>query len=123
MENTDRILDLKDWIESFWIFQEEDLKYFQDLINKKIPFDPEEVLKSIKERMNQRRAFYQIYKHLPKKELSLPELEWAEQKLVQIVYREELITTMVNKILEILSLLIEPSGDISQIEQTSFVLH
>ncbi len=122
MDGSDRIVSLKDWIDSFWDFQEEDLKYFQDLMNKKIPFNPEDILKNIKDRMQTRRAFYQIYKHLPKKELPIHELEWAEKKLAEIVYREELITSMVNKILEILTLLIEPGAEISTFEH-NFILH
>jgi hypothetical protein len=124
MERMDKIVSLKDWINSFWNFQEEDLKYFQNLITKKIPFDPEEILKNIKERMQTRRAFYQIYKYLPKRDLSLAELEWAEQKLTEIIYREELITNLINKILELLTLLVDPENfQISQISTDSFILH
>jgi len=124
MERMDKIVSLKDWIDSFWNFQEEDLKYFQNLITKKIPFDPEEILKNIKERMQTRRAFYQIYKYLPKRDLSLAELEWAEQKLTEIIYREELITNLINKILELLTLLVDPENfQISQISTDSFILH
>jgi len=108
MKECDKIVNLKDWINSFWDFQEEDLKYFQSLITKKLPLDPEEIINNIKERFQTRKAFYQIYKHLPRKELSITDLEWTEQKLAEIIYREELITDLINKILDFLTFFMEP---------------
>ena len=121
----DRIVSLKDWIDSFWNFQEEDIKYFQDLISKKVPLDPGKILNDLRERMQMRKIFYQIYKYLPKKDIAVHEAEWAEQKLMQIVYREELITNMVNKILEILSIIIEPDiePEMSHFNEDNFILH
>ncbi|WP_156955596.1 hypothetical protein [Thermodesulfobacterium hydrogeniphilum] len=127
MEEMDKIVSLKDWIDSFWNFQEEDLKYFKGLITKKNPFDPEEILVNIKERINARKVFYQIYKYLPRKDLPLNELEWAEQKLAEILVREELITDLINKTLEVLTFLIDQDQDkslnISEIFPNSFILH
>ncbi|PMP94963.1 MAG: hypothetical protein C0169_05915 [Thermodesulfobacterium geofontis] len=124
MEPLDKIVSLKDWINSFWDFQKEDLQYLQDLIIKNTPFDPEEIINSLRERFKKRRAFYQIYKHLPNKDLSVNDLEWAEKKLKEIIYREELITDLVNKILDLLTLFIE-SEELSFLEISSnpFLLH
>ncbi|PMP67889.1 MAG: hypothetical protein C0190_02385 [Thermodesulfobacterium geofontis] len=124
MEPLDKIVSLKDWINSFWDFQKEDLQYLQDLIIKNTPFDPEEIINSLRERFKKRRAFYQIYKHLPNKDLSVNDLEWAEKKLKEIIYREELITELVNKILDLLTLFIE-SEELSFLEISSnpFLLH
>ncbi len=127
MNEIDKIVSLKDWIDSFWNFQEQDLKYFKNLISKKNPFDPEEILLNIKERIQARKAFYQIYKYLPRKDLTLEELEWAEQKLAEIIIREELITDLINKTLEILTVLIDydysKSINISEVIPNSFILH
>jgi len=80
MEPSDKIVNLKDWINSFWNFQEEDLQYLQNLIIRKLPLDPEEIINNLRERIKTRKAFYQIYKYLPRKDLSAKDLEWAEQK-------------------------------------------
>ena len=43
--HTDKILSLKDWIDSFWHFQEEDLNFFKNLLTRgKLP-NVEEILK------------------------------------------------------------------------------
>lgn len=124
MKDSDKIVSLKDWIDSFWNFQEEDLQYLQNLIVKKKPLDPEEIINNIKERFKTRKAFYQIYKHLPRKELSVKDLEWAEQKLAEILYREELITDLTNKILDILTFFIESENfSITEIPSNPFLMH
>jgi predicted transcriptional regulator len=107
MEPSDKVVNLKDWINSFWNFQEEDLQYLQNLIIRKLPLDPEEIINNLKERIKTRKAFYQIYKYLPRKDLSVKDLEWAEQKLAEIIYREDLITELTNKILDLLTLFVE----------------
>jgi predicted transcriptional regulator len=89
MEPPNKVVDLKDWINAFWNFQEEDLQYLQNLIIKKTPLDPEEIINNLKERIKTRKAFYQIYKHLPKKDLSPKDLEWAEKNL-QKLYIEKI---------------------------------
>uniref|UniRef100_A0A7V5XFM5 Uncharacterized protein n=1 Tax=Thermodesulfobacterium geofontis TaxID=1295609 RepID=A0A7V5XFM5_9BACT len=107
MEPSDKIVNLKDWINSFWNFQEEDLQYLQNLIIRKLPLDPEEIINNLRERIKTRKAFYQIYKYLPRKDLSAKDLEWAEQKLAEIIYREDLITELTNKILDLLTFFVE----------------
>jgi predicted transcriptional regulator len=107
MEPPNKVVDLKDWINAFWNFQEEDLQYLQNLIIKKTPLNPEEIINKLKERIKTRKAFYQIYKHLPKKDLSAKDLEWAEKKLAEIIYREDLITELTNKILDLLTFFVE----------------
>jgi len=124
MKNSDKIVSLKDWIDSFWNFQEEDLQYLQSLITKKIPFNPEEIINNIKERFKTRKAFYQIYKHLPRNDLSLKDLEWAEQKLAEILYREELITNLTNKILDLLTFFIEfENFYLTEVSSNPFLIH
>lgn len=124
MKVSDKIVSLKDWINSFWNFQEEDLQYLQNLIVKKKPLDPEEIINNIKERFKTRKAFYQIYKHLPRKELSVKDLEWAEQKLAEILYREELITDLTNKILDLLTFFVELENfSITGIPSNPFLMH
>lgn len=100
--NEDRLLTLKDWIESFWNFQEEDLKYFNSLIEKNSSFDPEKVLTNLKERMKIRKAYYQIYKYLNWKDLSCQDLVWVESKLNEILKREEIITNLIGNLLDVL---------------------
>jgi hypothetical protein len=103
--HTDKILSLKDWIDSFWHFQEEDLNFFKNLLTRgKLP-NVEEILKTLKERMQLRRAYYQIYKHLSWRDLPLTELEWVERKLTEILKREEIITEMIDKFLDFLTYL------------------
>ncbi|MCD6489744.1 MAG: hypothetical protein J7K20_03340 [Thermodesulfobacterium sp.] len=124
MDKVDKIVSLKDWINSFWNFQEEDIQYLQNLIVKKVPLDPEEVINNIKERVKTRKAFYQIYKYLPRKDLSVRDLEWAEQKFAEILYREELITDLTNKILDILTFFVEyEKFPISETSSDPFLMH
>ncbi len=124
MKDTDRVVSLKDWIDSFWNFQEEDLQYLQNLIVKKAPLDPEEIVNKIKERIKARKAFYQIYKHLPRKDLSAKDLEWAEQKLAEILYREELITSLTYKLLDLLTFFIECDNfSLTEASSNPFLMH
>ena len=111
MEKTDRVLSLKDWVESFWAFQEEDFSFFQELLQKKRIFDPEGILQTIKHRMKARKAFYQFYKYLSWKDVPANEVEDIKKRVEEVLYREELITEMVNKLLEVLSLLVESPED------------
>lgn len=124
MEPSDKIVNLKDWINSFWNFQKEDLQYLQDLIINNAPFDPEEIINNLRERFKKRKAFYQIYKHLPQKDLSVNDLEWAEEKLKEIIYREKLITDLINKILDLLTFFIESEAlSFPEISSNPFLLH
>ncbi len=124
MKDTDKIVSLKDWIDSFWNFQEEDLQYLQNLLVKKNPLDPEDIINNIKERIKTRKAFYQIYRHLPKKELSVKDLEWAEQKLAEILYREELITSLTYKLLDLLTFFIECDNfSLTEASSNPFLMH
>ncbi|QER42490.1 hypothetical protein F1847_06925 [Thermodesulfobacterium sp. TA1] len=106
MENQDKVISLEDWINLFWDFQEEDIKYFQDLVSNNKPFDPGEVLNNIKERVRTRKIFYQFYRYLSKKNFSFDLSGDLEQKLNALFYREEMITKMINKVLEILSVMV-----------------
>ncbi|AIH04788.1 MULTISPECIES: hypothetical protein [Thermodesulfobacterium] len=106
MENQDKVISLEDWIDLFWQFQEEDIKYFQNLVSTQKSFEPEEILKNIKERVNMRKVFYQFYKHLSKKDFSSDPSGEIEQKLSALFYREEMITRMINKVLELLSIMV-----------------
>jgi len=124
MEPSDKIVNLKDWINSFWNFQEEDLQYLQNLIIRKSPLDPEEIINNLKERIKTRKAFYQIYKYLPRKDLSAKDLEWAEQKLAEIIYREDLITELTNKILDLLTFFVESEKiPLPDIPSNPFLVH
>ncbi|RKX59522.1 MAG: hypothetical protein DRP29_04420 [Thermodesulfobacteriota bacterium] len=124
MNTKDRVLSLKDWIESFLVFQEEDFQFFQDLLNKKIPFDPENILLKIKNRMDTRKVFYQLYKYLPWEELSMNERKMVEKKLYKILYREELITEFITKLLEALTYLIySESSTEFQLTSNPFIIH
>ncbi len=109
--NEDRLLTIKDWIESFWNFQEEDLKYFNNLIEKKNSFNPEKILIDLKERMKVRKAYYQIYKYLNWKDLSSQDLIWIEKKLNEILKREEFITHLIGKLLDLLTKVFELPED------------
>lgn len=102
----DKIITIEDWVESFWKFQEEDFRYFQEITTNFNSLDPEEVLKNIKERMKTRKIFYQIYKYLPKHEIDMNSSFYLQERINQIIHREELITEMINKILDLLSTLI-----------------
>lgn len=102
----DKIITIEDWVESFWKVQEEDFRYFQEITTNFNFLDPEEVLKNIKERMKTRKIFYQIYKYLPKHEIDMNSSFYLQERINQIIHREELITEMINKILDLLSTLI-----------------
>ncbi len=119
MKKDDRLLSLKDWVESFWNFQEEDFSFFNQLLQKKNLFDPEIILKTLKHRMKTRKAFYQFYKHLSWKDIPSNELDKVKKKIEEVLYREEIITEMTNKLLEVLSMLIE-TPEVETPEERSF---
>lgn len=99
----DRLLTLKDWIESFWNFQEEELKYLHNLIEKSSSLNLERILNELKERMKIRKAYYQIYKYLNWKDLPCKDLLWVESKLNEILQREEVIANLIEKFLDVLN--------------------
>ncbi|MFN3921933.1 MAG: hypothetical protein ACK4K4_06005 [Caldimicrobium sp.] len=98
----DSILTIKDWIESFWDFQEEDLKLFMKDFREKFK-DPKAFISEIKNRIQTRKAFYKIFKHLSIKDIPAEELPFIERKLEEILAREAFITENMEKILEIFS--------------------
>ncbi|MFN4132453.1 MAG: hypothetical protein ACK4GE_05180 [Caldimicrobium sp.] len=98
----DSILTIKDWIESFWDFQEEDLKLFMKDFREKFQ-DPKAFISEIKNRIQTRKAFYKIFKHLSIKDIPEEELPFIERKLEEILAREAFITENMEKILEIFS--------------------
>ncbi len=120
---TDKILSLKDWIISFWDFQEEDLNFFKNLLNEESIPNIEKILEVLKKRMELRRAYYQIYKYLSWRDLPLSELEWVEKKLTEILKREEIITEMINKFLDFLSYLADGCMEEEFISQRPRILH
>jgi len=126
MASQDKLITVEDWIESFWNFQEEDFKYFQQIISNFNSFDPEEVLKNIKERMKARKIFYQIYKYLPSYEFNLNNLDYFQKKLNQIIYREEMITDMISKILDLLFVIMGVNDQVlglNKVRIGSFTVH
>lgn len=126
MSPQDKILTIEDWVESFWKFQEEDFRYFQEIATNFNSLDPEEVLKNIKERMKTRKIFYQIYKYLPKHEIDINSSLYLQERINQIIHREELITEMINKILDFLSTLIGVESttlNLTDIKRETLIVH
>jgi len=103
MAEKDSLLTIKDWIESFWQFQEEDINFFKEGDLKEKILKPREFLAHIRERMQERRVFYKLFKHVVWGDLTPDEVAWIQAKLDEILARETAITEAINKILEILS--------------------
>ncbi|MFN3567721.1 MAG: hypothetical protein ACK4UR_02290 [Caldimicrobium sp.] len=102
MKEKDTLLTVKDWINSFWEFQEEDIKFLTEEIKEKIK-DPKNFLIELKQRMQTRKTFYNLFKHLSLRDVSLEEFPWVEKKLEEILEREKLISVTVDNILDIIS--------------------
>lgn len=102
MQERDSLLTLKDWIESFWQFQEEDIKFFLEDLKEKI-LNPKEFLKELKNRMQTRKAYYKLFKHLSWRDVPNEDLPWVLQKMDEILARETIITDTIEKVLEIIS--------------------
>lgn len=102
MQERDSLLTLKDWVESFWEFQEEDLKFFSEDLKENL-LDPKAFIKELRNRMQTRRAYYRIFKHLSWRDVPTQELPWVFQKLDEILERETIITNAIEKVLEIFS--------------------
>lgn len=101
-KENDTILTIKDWIESFWEFQEEDLKLFMKDLREKVQ-DPKAFISELRNRIQTRKTFYKIFKHLSLKDISPEDLPWVERKLDEILAREAFISENLEKILEIFS--------------------
>ncbi|MCS7200028.1 MAG: hypothetical protein NZ850_06730 [Caldimicrobium sp.] len=114
MEEKDKILTLKEWIESFWNFQEEDIRFFKEEFKEKVKH-PEDLIQVIKNRMQTRKAYYRLFKHLSWRDLPPEEWSWACDKLDEIVARENIINETIEKILEIISDLINEEGKPSEV--------
>ncbi len=102
MQERDTILTLKDWIKSFWELQEEDIRFFLEEFREKMR-DPKALLDELRYRMNRRRAFYSMFRHLSWRDLPPEDLTWVEKKMDELLARESFITETLNKILEIFS--------------------
>lgn len=102
MQERDSLLTIKDWIESFWQFQEEDIKFFLEDLKDKLQ-NPKEFLRELKTRMQTRKAYYSLFKHLSWRDISSEELPWVFQKLDEILTRENIITGTIEKVLDIFS--------------------
>lgn len=98
----DKVLTLREWIESFWKFQEDDLRFFKEEVYQKMK-NPRELLDELRERMKTRQVYYRLFKHLSWRDLPKEEWTWACDRLDEILARETLITEIINKILELLS--------------------
>lgn len=98
----DKVLTLKEWIDSFWKFQEEDLRFFKEEIYQMMK-NPRELLNELRERMRTRQVYYRLFKHLSWRDLPKEELTWACDRLDEILARETMITEIINKILDFLS--------------------
>lgn len=104
MEGKDGILTIKDWIESFLHFQEEDFQFFKDkeALKEKL-LKPKEFLDYIRKRMEMRKAFYKLFKHVSWHNLTPEDLIWSHQKLDEILEKETLITDLINKVLDVIT--------------------
>jgi len=104
MEGKDGLLTIKDWIESFLHFQEEDFQFFKDkeALKEKL-LRPKEFLDYIRKRMEMRKAFYKLFKHVSWNNLTPEELIWSHQKLDEILEKETLITDLINKVLDVIT--------------------
>ncbi len=98
----DKVLTLKEWIESFWKFQEEDIRFFKEEVYQKIR-NPKELLNELRERIKTRQAYYGLFRHLSWRDLTKEELSWACDKLDEILARETVITGIINKTLDLIS--------------------
>ncbi|MFN3505120.1 MAG: hypothetical protein ACK4Y7_02775 [Caldimicrobium sp.] len=104
MKERDSILTVKDWINSFWEFQEEDIKLLTKDLREKFS-DPKNFLEELRQRMRTRKAFYNLFKHLSLRDVPPEEFPWVERKLDEILARETLISETLEKILDIISTL------------------
>jgi len=104
MEAKDGLLTIKDWIESFLNFQEEDFQFFKDkeALKEKL-LRPKEFLDYIRKRMEMRKAFYKLFKHVSWHNLTPEDLIWSHQKLDEILEKETLITDLINKVLDVIT--------------------
>lgn len=102
MEEKDSVLTIKDWVKSFWELQEDDFRFFLEDF-KKLMRDPKALLRELKLRMNRRKVFYNIFKHLSWRDLPVEEFNWVQNRIDELLARESLITETVNKILDIMS--------------------
>lgn len=104
MEAKDSLLTIKDWIESFLNFQEEDFQFFKDkeALKEKL-LKPKEFLDHIRKRMEMRKAFYKLFKHVSWNNLTPEDLIWSHQKLDEILEKETLITDLINKVLDVIT--------------------
>ncbi len=94
-----RLCTLKDWLEAFYRKQEDDLRFFAELLTS--PRASKEVSQELNRRLRERRLFSSFFKTLSWHHLSLEELEWCEKRMEEILQREEDIRTLLDRLLEI----------------------
>lgn len=116
----DTLLTIKDWINSFWAFQEEDLKLFKSDLKEKLQ-DPKGLIMEIRDRIKTRKAYYKIFKYLSIRDVPKEELPWVEKKLEEILSREAFISESLEKILEFFSSFLSEE-DFNQLKEKTIFL-
>ncbi len=94
-----RVCTLKDWLKAFSQKQEEDFKFFSDLLAE--PRVTRELAEEIQRRLYERRKFSAIFKTLSWQNLSTEELAWCERKLEEVLRKEDELHKLVDLLLEI----------------------
>lgn len=121
MQERDSLLTIKDWIESFWQFQEEDIKFFLEDLKEKIK-KPKEFMEELKRRLQTRRVYYRLFKHLSWRDVPSEELPWVLQKIDEILARETIITNTIDKIVEILSEIFLEEDEAKELKETKALI-
>ncbi len=124
----DSLLTLKDWIQTLWDIQEEDLKFLSEDV-KALVKNPKELINELRVRMDRHKTLYNLYPFLSWNNLSSQDMEWSLKKLTKLMEREKFITDYVNKILDILTKILDELEGVERISQDKllevdkFILH
>ena len=94
-----RVCTLKDWLEAFYLKQEDDLQFFEDLLA--YPRISKDVSQEIRRRLDERRQFSSFFKSISWHDLSLEDLQWCEKKMEEILLREDHIKEVLDRLVEV----------------------
>jgi len=94
-----RVCTLKDWLEAYSLKQEDDLQFLEDLLA--YPRISREVSEELRRRLDERRQYSAFFKSISWHNLSPEDLRWCVNKMEEILWREDQIKEVLDRLVEV----------------------
>ncbi|WP_297057541.1 hypothetical protein [Thermosulfurimonas sp.] len=92
-----RLCTLKDWLEAFERKQQDDLRFFREVLSRGEVISG--LSRELRRRLRERQAYSSFFKRLSWHHLSAEELSWCEKKMEEILRREDELRRLLDRLL------------------------